>query len=152
MKFIDSWSSVPVNYHFLGSGSDLKELREFTRSRDNVFVHGFVEDIISEFRRAFALLSFSPSEAFPNVVLQGMALGLPVLVRESGGVREMIPDDRFGKVFRDLSEASSLFHELLKDPGGAIQMGKQGSDWVRSNFSAEEMVKKNYELYKEILS
>ena len=151
MKFIESEDSS-VTYHFLGSGSDMEKLRQFANSRKNVVVHGFVEDVISEFRNAFSLLSFSPSEGFPNVVLQAMAIGLPVLVRENGGSSDMIPDNRFGKVFRDLPEALSLFQGLVKDPEGAILMGKQGSEWVRSNFSAEEMVRKNYDLYKEILS
>jgi glycosyltransferase involved in cell wall biosynthesis len=152
MKFIESWNSFPISFHFFGSGDDLEELRRFASSRDNVVVHGFVDDMIPEFRKVFALLSFSPSEGFSNVVLQAMATGLPVLIRETGGIREMIPEDRFGKVFRNLPEALSLFQDLIKDTDGAIQMGKQGSDWVRSNFSTEEMVRKNYELYKEILS
>ncbi len=152
MKFIELCGSLPAVFHFLGDGPAIDELHQFARSRSNVVVHGFLEDIVFALRKMYALLSFSPSEGFGNMVLQGMSAGLPVLARKNDGLLEMIPDKRYGYLFDLLPDAVSTFHSMLDETEKAIQTGRQASDWVRSQFSSKEMVRKNYELYKEILA
>lgn len=152
MEFIEHCGLLPVVFHFFGDGPAIDELHQFAQSRNNVVVHGFVEDIISALRKMYALLSFSPSEGFGNMVLQAMAAGLPVLARKNGGLLEMIPEKRYGYLFDSLPDAISTFRSMLEETEESIQIGRQASDWVRSQFSSKEMVRKNYELYKEILA
>lgn len=151
MEFISNFDADPVAFHFFGGGPDLGQLQQYAASRTNVLVHGFVEDLAPFLTRMFALLSFSPLEGFPNSVLQGMAVGLPVLARENSGTREMIPANDYGYLFDSLAGAISTLHSMLRDPDEQIRTGKRASEWVRSQFSKEEMVRKNYDLYKELL-
>jgi L-malate glycosyltransferase len=152
MELIELSGNLPVMFHFVGTGSGMASLRKFADSRNNILIHGFVENIATILKSMFALISFSPSEGFPNTVLQAMASGLPVLARENSGVREMIPEESFGSLFHSPADALATFKTMLNDTDKSIQTGKKASDWVRSQFSKQEMVRKNYELYKEILT
>lgn len=126
-------------------------MKEFAVSRTNIVEHGFVENVVPVMETMFTLLSFSPSEGFPTTVLQAMAFGLPVLARENDGTREMICDDRYGSLFDSLPVAVAKFRAMLKVPESYVQIGRQASERVGSLFSKEEMIRKNYEVYKEIL-
>jgi len=53
------------------------------------------------------LLLTSQREGWPNVVLEAMACGTPVVATDAGAVREMISDDRVGTVLRG-REAAEL--------------------------------------------
>jgi L-malate glycosyltransferase len=152
MEFIDLCISLPTVFHFLGSGPGMEELNHFASFRANVVVHGFLEDIVSALKNMYGLISFSPSEGFGNMVLQAMAAGLPVLARKNGGTLEMIQDERYGYLFDTLPDAVSMFQTMLQETEKSIQTGRRASERVRSQFSGEEMVRKNYELYKEILA
>jgi glycosyltransferase involved in cell wall biosynthesis len=152
MQFIQRFDTHPVVFHFLGSGPALNLLRDFAATRTNVVVHGFVEDVSALFRRMFVLISFSPIEGFPNTVLQAMAMGLPVLAKTNEATKEAIPGKAYGTLFDSLQDATAIFEAMMKNPQDQVQIGMEASKWVRSRFSHEEMVRKNYELYKEMLT
>lgn len=50
------------------------------------------ENLASEMRECSILLNLSQNESCPNVVLEGMATGLPVLYTDSGGTHELVED------------------------------------------------------------
>ena len=66
---------------------------------ENIFMKGFVSDLknrISEYD--FGLLT-SFSEGFPNVVLEYMASGLPVISTDVSGIKEIVEDGKNGFLF-----------------------------------------------------
>ena len=48
------------------------------------------ESLASEIRKCSILLNLSKNESCPNVVLEGMASGLPILYTDSGGTHELV--------------------------------------------------------------
>jgi glycosyltransferase involved in cell wall biosynthesis len=81
---------------------------------------GFREDIWRELAGFDVLVHASViPEPFGQVVLEGMAAGLPVLAADEGGPAEIIADGKNGRLFRSGESASlaAAMRALRDDPG-----------------------------------
>lgn len=152
-EFLKCSSNLPLIVHFAGDGPQLPALQEVASKNPRVKVHGFVSDLAQLLGEMFAAISFSPSEGFPNFLLQAMSSGLPVLAFENAATRELIQSNgRVGFLFQSPEEAMQRFQELMENRQQAIEMGKAASRLVQSSFSSARMVDQTFQLYKEILS
>lgn len=92
----------------VGTGKEERALREqvaTTSVSSRVSFHGFVPfgpELFELYRQADAFVLLSYSEGFPNVLLESMANGTPVITTNVGGIDEVIVDGETG---------------LLVDPG-----------------------------------
>ena len=68
----------------------------------------------------------SATDTFGNVVLEAQASGLPVIVSDEGGPRELMIDGETGLVFRAGSTAGlvSAIGAMVSDPTGIERMGR----------------------------
>ncbi|MEM1248638.1 MAG: glycosyltransferase [Acidobacteriota bacterium] len=83
-----------------GSGWDLEALRERAeQDHSNVIFHGFVEDVHERLVAADLLLHLCPVEPFGLVILEAMAVGVPVLVPDRGGAGSLVEDGVSGFKF-----------------------------------------------------
>ncbi len=99
-------------------------------------------------------LNFPLEEGVPNVAVEAMALGLPVLSTDCGGVSELIEDGVSGWVVptreaRAMARAILGFMEL---PLGKIEEVRiNARKKVEAQHSEEEMVMGMEGLYREVL-
>jgi glycosyltransferase involved in cell wall biosynthesis len=100
---------------------------------------GQVKNAFPYIRQADALLLCSRCEAFARVVVEGMKAGKPVLGASSGGTIEQITDGFNGFLYqpRDHRELAAKMKYLCEHPEEARQMGKNGQQWARHNFTRE---------------
>lgn len=152
MDFVERCGNLPVTFHFAGSGTDLERLMRWAENRPNVVVHGFVQDMPGLLRKMFGLISFSPSEGFPNTILQVLALGLPVLALENDAVREIMIRREWGSLFRSPEQAFAEIQKWVSNKTGMVSNGKEASKWILANYSQDHMVEKTLALYKEMLA
>ena len=96
----------------------------------------------------------SRSEGIPNVVLEAMAMGKPVVATSVGGVPEIVDDGQTGRLVppeRPDLLAQGLA-ELLADPELRGKLASEGRRRVREAFSVEARVAKMQILYRDILA
>jgi glycosyltransferase involved in cell wall biosynthesis len=121
--------------------------------QDRVFFLGPRRDI-PELLSLFDIFVLSSDwEGFPNVILEAMAMGRPVVSTEVGGVRELVIPGETGHLVAAgepqlLAEAVQGF---LDNPSLATSMGLEGRRRVEREFSLERMVAKTTTLYEELL-
>jgi glycosyltransferase involved in cell wall biosynthesis len=91
----------------------------------------------------------SRTEALPNVVLEAMAAGLPVVATAVGGVPEMVRPGSTGWLAPPENPASlaAALRRLLANPEQCRKFGRAGRRRVVRDFSMEAMVSR----YEEIL-
>lgn len=91
----------------------------------------------------------SLEEGMPNVVLEAMAAGLPVVATAVGGTPEVVVDGKTGLLVPPRSSASlaAAMLELTRDRRRAGQMGVEGRMRIASEFSLERMIDAIQDLY-----
>lgn len=94
----------------------------------------------------------SVSEGFPNVLLEAMAVGKPIVSTEVGGIGEMIENTRSGLLVSpgDAQALADAVIGLLSSCETAKRLGKAAEERVRRYFSMEGYVKKHEDLYSNL--
>ena len=124
------------------------------RLEDRVKFLGFVKDVPGLLDSIDILVHASTTpEPFGQVVIEGMAEGLPVIGTDGGGVREIIVDRENGYLvpMGDADAMAKALQELLSDPEKARKIGRAGYLRVRRHFTAEQTARKVERVYADIL-
>jgi glycosyltransferase involved in cell wall biosynthesis len=93
----------------------------------------------------------SASESLSNVILESMAMGVPVVAHPVGGNPELIAEDRGVLVPPDESALADAIERLLCDEPLRARLGHNAREFALANFTMERMQKKHEELYAQLL-
>jgi glycosyltransferase involved in cell wall biosynthesis len=92
-------------------------------------------------------------EGTPNVALESMACGVPVIATKVSDNAQVIPDGRVGYVI-PLGDEVALCEricQLLQDNTRRWQMGQEARAWVESEFSIARLVERTAQVYQDAL-
>lgn len=95
----------------------------------------------------------SLSEGTPNVALESMASGVPVVASDVSDNAQIIPDGAVGYIVplnKETLLADRILH-LLEDEPRRMQMAVQARDWVVSKFSSSCLAGNTASIYEEVL-
>ncbi len=103
---------------------------------------------------AKAIVLPSRSEGIPNVALEAMALGVPVVATSVGGVPEVVINNESGLLVPSDSpvELGNAVSRILADPGLAKRLADNGYRRVCEEFSVEVRFRKVVQTYRELSS
>ena len=141
----------------VGDGPRLAEVRELT---GRLLPPGKVrflaprEDLRPLLHQATLLVLSSKTEALPNVVLEAMAAGLPVVATRVGGVPELVVPGLTGWLV-DSGDAPALaaaLGRLLGNPEMCRAFGRAGRDRALKDFSLETMTRRYEDLWDRLLA
>jgi glycosyltransferase involved in cell wall biosynthesis len=131
-----------VEVHIIGTGPAEKELHELAKRRgvgQLVQFHGYQTPLRVQELNAKADIFVLPtwSEAFPNVILEAMSVGLPVIATRVGGIPEAVLDGVTGILVepRDCESLARAIRRLSVDGDLRRSMGEAGFQRVRKQFS-----------------
>jgi glycosyltransferase involved in cell wall biosynthesis len=122
---------------------------------EHVVFMGFVSDIPGLLDSLDILVHASTTpEPFGQVVIEGMAEGLPVIGTDGGGVKEIIVHGENGLLvpMGDADAMANAIKTLLSDPDRAQLLGRAGYLRVRRHFTAEQTARKIERVYDEIMN
>ena len=96
----------------------------------------------------------STRESFGLVILEALALGVPVIATRVGGVPEIIRTGKTGILIepRDSGALARAMTWALTNPTQAGQLARQGQAMVRQRLSVEAMVRATNRVYHEVVS
>ena len=115
---------------------------------------GWREDISACLNAMDIFVQPSLSEAFSQVLIEAMGVGLPVIATKVGGAGEVIEDGVNGLLIEP-NDTDAIHRSILtfhKDREFRQRIGEAGSRSVRERFTAGHMVDRHLELYKKWLS
>lgn len=97
-------------YHlyFLGSGeleNYIKELVKKDNLEDYIHFLGYQKNPYKYIKKMDLMFSMSKQEGFSGAIVEGLALGIPFISTDVGGVKELSNDGKFGKIVNSIDEA-----------------------------------------------
>lgn len=137
---LDAWRRlVPGDWRLLlvGSGMDDLNIRGMVAGR--IHAVGFRKDVLSLVAASrIGVLPTIKREGLPKTVIEAMALGLPVVVTDSGGSRELVVEGKTGYVVpaRNPGALSSALAGLMADEGRCREMGAAACNHLFDNFTS----------------
>lgn len=152
VRFLIIGSPFPGNESHL---QRLRELIEELRLCDRVILTGDVDDIQAAYRSLDVLvLPSCQPEPFAGVVLEAMALGVPVVGTRTGGTVEQIEDGISGLLADpdNVEMLAGAIERLLTDRGLRESICDAAHARVAERFSFETMWQKLEALYASVLA
>lgn len=136
----------------VGNGHLRPAIDDFVRSNSlesNVTVLNGTDDIRSLLRRAWGFVLPSLYEGSPNVVIEAMACGLPVVSTKVDGVPELIVDRESGFMVapQDEEALADAMTKMLSDDEASREMGIRAREKVVQDFSMERMTRLTEEVF-----
>lgn len=116
---------------------------------------GFVPDVPAYMSRLSVLAHASTSgEPFGQVVTEAMALSVPVVATNGGGVPEIIQDGISGRLvpMGDALALAQAITDLLSDSARASQIGQAGYERVREHFTVALTARNIEAVYDDLLN
>lgn len=135
-------------------GSQLARLAAAVPGRHAVICLSFRPDIRPLYELLELVLLPSRSEGLSQGLLEGMALGKPVLASAATGNLDLVTDGVDGRLVAPLDPAAwaAAIDELLGDPRLAARLGAAGSSTARVTFSLQQTVDRTARLYDALLT
>ena len=131
-----------------------KYSRELIDRTPNIYVtEEWIDDVRPWYAVADALVFPSYREGFPNVVIEAGAMGLPSIVTDINGSREIIIDGENGVIIPSHDEMA-LYHAMkgmVMNPKKAIYMGEKAHPLIASRYEQGFVRSKLKEFYHNIL-
>jgi len=150
-----------------GDGPDLEALkaRAAESGVTGVSFTGFISGAakVECYRRASLFCFLSYTEGMPNAVLEALAMGLPVVSSDAGGLRDILRDGVTGTItLADAAapsgkkfipgEVAAAIGRLLHDPEQMKRIGKHNAEYARERFAAPKVAARLTGIYNEMLS
>lgn len=121
---------------------------------ESVTFLGQVSDVRDVLAALDVLVLPSRKEGLGVSILEGMAMGVPVVASAVGGIPDAVRDGVNGFLVppEDAAALSARIADVLGDSGLAERLGRAGRDIVCAEFTVEQMGRRYEELYRRLLT
>jgi len=144
-----------VRFVVVGDGPQRAALEEMARRlgiAGQVAFTGFVSDVRALMADLDLLAISSLWEGFGLTAVEAMALGIPVVSTEVGGLPEVVLHGETGLLVPPANSAAlaKSMIWMLEHPKAAVEMATKASSVVNEKFTAQVMARRTEELYRRV--
>ncbi len=148
-------AGTDVRLLIAGEGNErasLEQLIAQTGRGDRIKLLGHVADPRSLFAAADVFVLSSRSEGLPNVLLESLACGVPVVATAVGGVPRVIVDEQNGLLVRpdDVDGLSVALSRLLHNDALKSQLASAGRRTLEERYSFDARMRKVVAVYRSL--
>lgn len=99
------------------------------------------------------LVNVSDYESFGVSVIEAMACEKPVIVTNTGGLKEIVENDKFGSLveIRDVDQTAAEMEKYLLDPALTTRVGKRGREKVIEKYSWKNNIRQMIGVYRQLV-
>ncbi len=143
-------------FFIAGSGKDQHKLERIIRSNgleNHVFLLGFQKNIYPLFKQADVFVLASLYEGMPNVLLEAMLDGVPVITTPVNGAAELVANNKTG-LYIETKNPKSIYeqlNQLFENPEAAKQMTSAAKEFVNNNFTLSQSVDSVNSYFQELV-
>lgn len=157
-------SGINIQYNIVGNGPLIKELQQLIQKinvSNNVKILGWKEqkEVIQLLDSNHIFLAPSitsqkgDQEGIPTVIMEAMAMGLPVVSTYHSGIPELIEDGVSGFLVpeRDVDNLTEKLGYLVAHPDLWSNMGQAGRAFIEENYNIDKLNKRLVYIYQNWL-
>jgi glycosyltransferase involved in cell wall biosynthesis len=150
-------TKAPFHAVFVGDGPEEVRLRAALNRlglESHVTMAGLQHDVRPYYALADAVVMPSHSEGSPNVLLEAMSAGLPVVATRVGGVPEIVShgDTALLVESRNPAEMAAAIQRLLEDSPVRARLARNGRRLAEEKYSPEAYRRSLVQMYEEVLA
>lgn len=136
---------LPVRFHVYGSPLlDADRYLASLRKLPNVTYHGAFDGLLSVPVDKYDLFLYTSQwDGFPNILLEAVTAGLPVIAPDVGGIGELIINNKTGFLvdqFDDVAAYVSCIRSILQDSSNLGSFAENAAALVKQRHSFESFV------------
>lgn len=144
-----------VELHLVGDGPERAKIEGLARElgvAEAVRFWGWQARVKPFYEVMDLLLLPSHTEGLPNVVLEAMAMGVPVAATDVGGVAELLEEGRCGVVLaRDQTTWSKQLVPLLSQPQRRAALSRRARRRVEERYTFRRRMERVMAVYERVL-
>jgi glycosyltransferase involved in cell wall biosynthesis len=145
-----------ARFEIVGDGTERPRLERRVRElglSNTIRFRGTTDDVPAFFSTLDQFWLTSDWEGTPNVVLEAMAAGLPVIATRVGGTPELVEDGHTGFLVdaADSEGVCNAANSLASDPRRALLMGQGAREAALERFSLERMADDTAQIYTDVM-
>ncbi|UCE07789.1 MAG: glycosyltransferase family 4 protein [bacterium] len=145
-----------IKFVVVGEGLLIDDMSRFVMANklNNVHLVGKITPALGTMRAFNIGVSTSVAEGFSNVILEFMALGLPVVATAVGGTSEVVVHTRTGYLFepKDPKGLCSYITKLKNESDLCARMGRLARARIKTEFSLDKMISRYDDFYRSLIS
>ena len=143
-----------VSAIIVGDGPQRAELEAQARDMKCVEFRGALSDLVPVYQEADVLVLTSDFEGTPNVVMEAMACGLPVVSTAVGGVTEIVRAEETGLLVQaeDESALTKAVLRLVDDASQREAFGAKARETIQRERSLDSLAQHLESLYRHVLA
>ena len=158
--FMQVRKNIKARLILVGSFEDnLDPINDFTRNQiftcDDIIYAGpqYGKDLLAYYAASDCFVFPSYREGFPNTVLEAGAMGLPSIVTDINGSREIIETGKNGLIIqsKNTDELTSAMTQMIKDSEMREKMSKEARPMIESRFEQSFVRKCMIDFYESIM-
>jgi glycosyltransferase involved in cell wall biosynthesis len=135
-----------------GCGNTEKKMSEMINNlglNSQFTLPGFIKDIRQILSQIDIFVLATRTEGLPVSILEAMAIGIPVVASNVGGILELIDNGNTGILVEPYNseQLASAIIEILQNPERASRMGKAAKERVKKYFTIEQMIARLETIY-----
>jgi glycosyltransferase involved in cell wall biosynthesis len=151
-------SDKKFEFIIAGDGEYLNRAKKYVEDNhiNNVTFIGFIKDadkhkILSS---SDLLILTSESEGLPNVILEGMLYGLPIITTNVGAIADWVKNNKNGFIINSTRPEDFIPHieKLLSNKELYTQIATRNHNLAKENFTKDVITKRYIDHYKKIYS
>ncbi len=145
-----------IQFLIVGDGpfrDRLIKIAEDLKIKEKITFAGKTADVLPFLQAMDIFVHPSSKEGLGLSILEAMALGLPVVASDTGGIYIAVRENRTGLLVPpgDYQCLADGIMRFLRDPSLIMKMGEEARKVACEEFGLEDMVKRVEEVYKEVL-
>ncbi len=151
----DNYPDINANFYIFGDGPLRSELEALSRALDmdsTIHFEGHCDDIIERLQNLDMLMMTSDHEGLPMILLEAMALKVPIVAHATGGIPVLLDNGSCGALVRNHCPEGYAHevHRLALLPSNLSELTDMALERVRSHYSAEHNARAYLSQYHEI--
>lgn len=143
----DNWT-----LDFIGDGPSIsycKQLVESLGLEHNVIFSGFSTEVNKKLVESDLFLLISNWEGLPLTIIEAMALEMPVIASNVGGVSELISDGVNGFLVSEQKSITEAINYYIQNGNKILEHGEESLKSFNSNFDVNLMLNRTFDVYEE---